>query len=124
MEYAEAKRELKSKKIRFQTPFPAKLRVFYEDGVKVYQTATEATRDMVKRGLAVKVVHTSPTLLEEIERLFAWQVTKKRGRGKKVLACTEIGGTMSCLCPGVVPRGWFSLSPGMDLSSEALTTFA
>ncbi|KAI4896998.1 hypothetical protein NFI96_008863 [Prochilodus magdalenae] len=87
MEYAEAKRELKSKKIRFQTPFPAKLRVFYEDGVKVYQTATEATRDMVKRGLAVKVVHTSPTLLEEIERLFAWQVTEKRGRGKKGKLC-------------------------------------
>lgn len=89
MEYAEAKRELKSKKIRFQTPFPAKLRVFYEDGVKVYQTATEATRDMVKRGLAVKVVHTSPTLLEEIERLFSWQVTEKRGRGKKGKLCEQ-----------------------------------
>lgn len=30
-EYAEAKRALREKKIRFQTPFPAKLRVFYQE---------------------------------------------------------------------------------------------
>lgn len=35
-EYSEAKQVLKQRKIRFQTPFPAKLRVFYEEGVWLY----------------------------------------------------------------------------------------
>lgn len=45
-EYNEAKRVLREKKIRFQTPYPARLRVFYEDGMRLYQTASEATKDM------------------------------------------------------------------------------
>lgn len=49
-EYAEAKSVLKEKKIRFQTPFPARLRVFYPEGTVVYGSAGEATGDMAKRG--------------------------------------------------------------------------
>ena len=40
-EYAEAKTVLKEKKIRFQTPFPARLRVFYQEGVVMYGSAEE-----------------------------------------------------------------------------------
>ncbi|XDV19595.1 hypothetical protein PO909_025041 [Leuciscus waleckii] len=51
-EYNEAKRILREKKIRFQTPYPFKLRVFYEDETRVYHTAHEATKDMHDRGFA------------------------------------------------------------------------
>lgn len=45
-EYNDAKRVLREKRIQFQTPYPAKLRVFYEDGTRLYQTANEVTKDM------------------------------------------------------------------------------
>lgn len=72
-EYTEAKKVLREKKIRFQTPFPAKLRVFYEGEVRVYNTAEEATTDMVRRGLQVTVVKPAESSLERIKRL-TWQV--------------------------------------------------
>ncbi|KAK9533243.1 hypothetical protein VZT92_008377 [Zoarces viviparus] len=50
--YSEAKRALKQRQIRFQTPYPAKLRVFYEDGTRLYQSAEEATADMKERGMS------------------------------------------------------------------------
>ena len=49
-ENAKAKSVLKEKKIRFQTPFPARLRVFYLEGTVLYRSAEEATGDMAKRG--------------------------------------------------------------------------
>ena len=55
-EYAEAKKVLKEKRIKFQTPYPARMRVFYEDGTRLYQNAAEATRDMASRGFPVTVV--------------------------------------------------------------------
>lgn len=36
-------KDIKEKGIRFQTPFLAKMRVFYEDGVRMYNSASEAT---------------------------------------------------------------------------------
>uniref|UniRef100_A0A3Q3D174 L1 transposable element RRM domain-containing protein n=1 Tax=Haplochromis burtoni TaxID=8153 RepID=A0A3Q3D174_HAPBU len=42
-DYAEAKRDLKQQNIRFQMPYPAKLRVFYQEGTGLYSTAEEAT---------------------------------------------------------------------------------
>uniref|UniRef100_A0A3B3TKE2 L1 transposable element RRM domain-containing protein n=1 Tax=Poecilia latipinna TaxID=48699 RepID=A0A3B3TKE2_9TELE len=39
-EYTEAKRVLREKKIRFQTPFPARLRVFNEGETWIYNTIT------------------------------------------------------------------------------------
>lgn len=50
-EYNEAKRVLREKKIRFQTPYPSKLRVFYEDGTRLYQTANEAMKGDARPGL-------------------------------------------------------------------------
>ncbi|CAI5691467.1 unnamed protein product [Oreochromis niloticus] len=71
-EYAEAKRVLKQKNIRFHTPFPAKLRVFYEDGTRLYQTAEEATTDMKDRGLPVSVIIPKESLAEQLSRT-AWE---------------------------------------------------
>lgn len=52
--YAEAKRVLREKKTQFQTPFPAKLRVFFQEQTRIYCSAEEATKDMATRGLPVK----------------------------------------------------------------------
>ena len=83
-EYAEARKVLKTKKIKFHTPYPARMRVFYEDGTKLYQNATEATRDMVSRGYEVTIVKPQPSLgQEEIQRLTSWEkVGKRRDRGE------------------------------------------
>ena len=55
-EYAQVKAALKEKKIRFQTPFPAKMRVFYPEGTVVYSSVEEATSDLAKRGFPVTVI--------------------------------------------------------------------
>lgn len=84
-EYAEAKRVLKQKNIRFHTPFPAKLRVFYEDGTRLYQTAEEATTDMKDRGLPVSVITPKESLAEQLSRT-AWETMggqTRRGMGEE-----------------------------------------
>lgn len=45
-EYREAKKILREKRIKFQTPYPYKMRVFYDNGTRLYKDAAEATRDM------------------------------------------------------------------------------
>lgn len=81
-EYAEAKKALKEKNIRFQTPFPAKLRVFYQEGTVLYGSAEEATGDMVKRGFTVAVIKHPESLLERVQRL-SWRTSRKRdGAGR------------------------------------------
>ncbi|ROI96191.1 LINE-1 type transposase domain-containing protein 1 [Anabarilius grahami] len=82
-EYAEAKKVLKEKRIKFQTPYPARMRVFYDDGTRLYQDATEATRDMVSRGFSVSVVKSPNTTdQEEIALLSTWQMAgRRRERG-------------------------------------------
>lgn len=67
-EYAEARKALKEKNIKFQTLYPARLRVHYEDGTKTYNTAEEATSDLAARGLPVKVITQPVSLLERIQR--------------------------------------------------------
>lgn len=74
-EYVEAKRVLKQKNIRFHTPFLAKLRVFYEDGTCLYQTAEEATTDMKDRGLPVNVTTSKESLVEQLS-CTAWETTR------------------------------------------------
>lgn len=49
-------KKLKSKGIRFQTLHPAKLKVFFENGTQIYENATEAAKDMKKRGFSVENV--------------------------------------------------------------------
>uniref|UniRef100_A0A3Q2U4D8 L1 transposable element RRM domain-containing protein n=1 Tax=Fundulus heteroclitus TaxID=8078 RepID=A0A3Q2U4D8_FUNHE len=59
-EYAEAKRVLKEKNIGFQTPFPAKMRVFYEGETK--------------RGFPVSVIKPTESSLEKIRHL-TWKTS-------------------------------------------------
>lgn len=68
-EYTEAKRVLRAQNIRFQTPFPARLRVFFQDETRVYSSAEEATKDMAARGLQVKAFKPPETWAERIKRL-------------------------------------------------------
>lgn len=75
--YAEARRVLKENQIRFQTLYPARLRVHYAEGQKMYNTAEEATADMASRGLPVKVIEQPTTLRERIQR-GAWQLVRNK----------------------------------------------
>ena len=79
-DYSEAKRVLKQRNIRFQTPFPAKLRVFYGDETRLYQTAMEATKDMKDRGLPVTVITPRESLAEQLSHS-AWDAVGARQRG-------------------------------------------
>ncbi|ROK10409.1 hypothetical protein DPX16_23776 [Anabarilius grahami] len=65
-EYTEAKKLLKEKNIKIQTPFSAKLRVFFPDVIRVYNTAEEATKDLADRGIP-----TPGTLMDRIQS-FTW----------------------------------------------------
>jgi hypothetical protein len=56
-EYTPIKKALKEKGIHFQTPFPAKMRVFLENGLVTYEHADEAAEDLKSRG--------SPVYLQE-----------------------------------------------------------
>ncbi|KAI9536306.1 hypothetical protein NQZ68_034863 [Dissostichus eleginoides] len=60
------------------TPFPARLRVFYEEGTVVYGSVEEATMDMAKRGIPVTVVKKTTSLLDQISRM-TWRSSEKRG---------------------------------------------
>lgn len=47
LEYAEVKKILRERKIKFQAPYPVKLQVHYDEGIQTYQKAVEATKDTV-----------------------------------------------------------------------------
>nr|AAD02926.1 unknown [Oryzias latipes] len=80
-EYAAILRILKDKQIQFQTLFPARLKVKYADGVKIYNTATEASEDMSKRGFPVEVIKPPESVLERYKQLNTWnRVTRGTGR--------------------------------------------
>lgn len=69
---------IERKKIRFQTPYTAKLCVFYEGETVLYNSAEEATTDMKARGLQVDIIRPQQMLLECLQRR-TW--TMKRGQG-------------------------------------------
>ncbi|KAK1894608.1 LINE-1 type transposase domain containing protein 1 [Dissostichus eleginoides] len=74
-EYTEVRKVLKETKVKFQTPYPAKLRVFYSEGTRLYQSAAEAMEDMALRGFTVTVIPaTSSPDQREIQLLSKWQV--------------------------------------------------
>lgn len=72
-EYAESRRVLKEKNLRFRTLYPARLKVFYEEGAKIYETVEAATADLASRGLPVKVVKPATTLREKLQRCAQWR---------------------------------------------------
>lgn len=78
-EYTEAKQVLKRHNIRFQTPYPYKLRVFYQNDTRLYQSAQEATADMIKRGLPVTQITTKESMVEQLAKS-AWTIV---GTGRR-----------------------------------------
>ncbi|CAL9706020.1 unnamed protein product [Knipowitschia caucasica] len=60
---------LKDNQIKFQTLFPARLKVKYAEGIRIYDTAKEASEDMTKRGFQVKVIKSSESILEQLKQL-------------------------------------------------------
>lgn len=78
-EYAEAKKVLRENNIRFQTPFPARLRVFYEGATCLYNSAEEATQDMVKRGLSVTIYNPPGSWADRVKNLMWCKTRTARG---------------------------------------------
>lgn len=78
--YSEVKRVLKNNNIHFKTRFPARLRVHYEEGMKEYKSAEEATKDMAARKFQIAVINSPGSLTERIQQL-TWQTaTGRAGR--------------------------------------------
>lgn len=68
-EYASIRAVLKEKQIKFQTLFPARLRVKYKDETKVYDSAVDAAEDLRRRGYAVKTTKEPESLTERLKQL-------------------------------------------------------
>ncbi|KAJ4930647.1 hypothetical protein JOQ06_024956 [Pogonophryne albipinna] len=78
--YLGIKKVLKDKGIRFQTPL-AKIRIYWETGVKTYDDAIDAARDMRERGLEMEVPDGAAAPVEERRAQPVWQrVRGKEGR--------------------------------------------
>lgn len=69
--YTLIRRVLREKGIRFQTPPPAKLRVFFDSGPVTYGNASEAAEDLKKRGFPIEWEKTAEAV--EKARMVAWQ---------------------------------------------------
>lgn len=54
-DYKDIKRILKEQKVRFQTPYAAKMKIHWESGSRLYNSASEAAEDVRKRGYEVEV---------------------------------------------------------------------
>lgn len=81
MAYAPVRKLLKEKGLRFQTPPPAKLRVFYEGGASTYNSAAEAVEDLKKRGLIAEGNgEEGPAASVTLERLkkISWEKAKAK----------------------------------------------
>lgn len=89
-EYAEAKRVLRERKIRFQTPFPAKLRVFFEGETRIYNSASEATKDMADRGFEVRIVKPVEDPLQKLQSRM-WRSIQATGRTREDQTSTSLG---------------------------------
>ncbi|KAK1889912.1 LINE-1 type transposase domain containing protein 1 [Dissostichus eleginoides] len=78
--YLGIKKVLKDKGIRFQTPL-AKIRIYWEAGVKTYDDAIDAARDMRERGLEMEVPGGAAAPVEERRAQPVWQrVRGQEGR--------------------------------------------
>lgn len=78
-EYTEAKRVLRENNIRYQTPFPARMRVHYEGEICLYNSAEEATKDMVKRGLSVTIFKPPERWADRVKNLMWHKTRSPRG---------------------------------------------
>lgn len=96
-EYGETEKMLRKLDCRFQTPFPAKMKVVYEDGQCLYQTAEEATTGMNSRGIQIEVVTPKESLMEQIDRT-AWKIIRAREKGEERKEATILLKTGNAHC--------------------------
>lgn len=61
----------KERNIRFQTPFPARPRVFYNEATVIYNLAEEAMADMAEMGIPVTVLTEKSSPCSDIPSEFA-----------------------------------------------------
>ena len=76
-EYAGIRRVLKEKGVRFQTPPPAKLKVFLDGGPRIYNDAREAADDLQKRGFPIDQNEPGPA---PEPRITAWERVRDKHR--------------------------------------------
>ena len=79
-EYTEVRKALQERDIKFQTLFPARLKVKFREGEKIYDTVEEATKDLSKKGFNVVPVKQPETMMERLHKL-SWQ---RSGRARQV----------------------------------------
>lgn len=77
--YAPIRKLLKEKGLHFQTPPPARLRVFFDSGPAIYNSTAEAMEDLRKRGLAPDdIIQEGPSAATpaEILRKLSWEMVE------------------------------------------------
>lgn len=81
--YAPIRKLLKEKGLRFQTPPPARLRVFLDSGPVIYNSAAEAAEDLRRRGYTLddtaKEVSSAVTPAEMLRKL-SWEMVEAKRR--------------------------------------------
>lgn len=84
-EYGEIRRILKENDIKFKTLFSARLRVFFKDETKTYESVEDATVDLADRGLSVtRITSTdSDTLLGKLRKNTWTSIPARRTPGFK-----------------------------------------
>lgn len=88
--YAQIKRLLREKGLKFQTPPPAKLRVFFDNGPITYGSAEEAAEDLRKRGFFATCEKPAVTEIPEKVRRGTWQRTvSAAGGSRQAQACQD-----------------------------------
>ena len=91
--FSTIRKALKEKGLRFQTLYPAKLRVFFDNGPAIYNNASEAREDLRKRGmdsLDVEVPERG-TLATRMKQL-SWEIaggTSRRHREARLMHIQE-----------------------------------
>lgn len=83
-EYVGILKELKAKGIRFHTPYPAKLKVFFDSGTQIYECAAEAAKDLKKRGFTLENVKELASAAPKQQRLATWERAGARRRRQAV----------------------------------------
>ncbi|KAE8277412.1 hypothetical protein D5F01_LYC24656 [Larimichthys crocea] len=82
-EYNDIKKALKERGIRFQTPY-TRMRIHWDSGVRTYDSAQEAWRDLKKRGFQIEdpVATEGASILERNSWRNSWDGSWRRTSGK------------------------------------------
>ena len=77
---AEIRKILRDRQIPFQTLYPARLRVKYNDKTQIYENAEEAATDMLNRGYPVEIIKPPEALMDKLQQLTWERSSQRRGR--------------------------------------------